>query len=134
MSKSHRRFANYFIAPRAQFIFSAQMVVGALALAELQIVVMGIPGADGSFFWAKLVLALSIVAIVLYTLVVSHRVFGPVHAMEVYADKLLAGEADGPLTLRKGDYFTDLAARLSKIQEKLAEQEESAASNMSEAS
>ncbi len=119
-TKSRRYFANYFLAPREQMVFSLQMVFGVIILAELQLVVMsGFLGGDTPFLGAQFALASSIVLIALYTLVVSHRVFGPVHAMQKYVDKMVAGEAQGPLKLRDGDYFSDLAERLSKLQSQL---------------
>ena len=41
-------------------------------------------------------------------LLITHRIAGPIHALERYIERHLAGEKQGPCTLRKGDELQEL--------------------------
>lgn len=117
MAKHKRSFWNYFLAPREQLGFSVRMVVGVFLLTQLQVFAVTAARLGGASFSASTVavFVFSSLFVLVYTMVVTHRVFGPVRAMEIYVDKLLAGENPPPMRLRGGDYFGGLAERLSKL-------------------
>lgn len=117
MTKHKRSFRNYFLAPREQLGFSIRMVVGVFLLTQLQVFAVTAARLGGALLSPTTVVVFlaSALFVLGYTMVVTHRVFGPIRAMELYVDKLIAGEEPPPLKLRSGDYFSTLADRLSKL-------------------
>lgn len=53
------------------------------------------------------------------SIVLAHRVAGAAYRLEKSLDRILEGDISEVISLRKGDYLTRLAERLSRLQERL---------------
>ena len=63
-------------------------------------------------------LGIAMVCVAAHCLLFTHRIAGPVHRFKVVFSELAAGRfPERPVTLRDGDYFTDVAAELNKAVE-----------------
>jgi hypothetical protein len=60
-----------------------------------------------------------IVIISIYSLFFSHRMAGPVYRVNVSLDKLLEGEKDFKIRVRKNDFFVDIVEKLEKLRKKM---------------
>lgn len=58
--------------------------------------------------------------IFLYTIVISHRIAGPVHRINGILRKMLEGEYPETVTLRRGDFLHSTAALLEQLSRKLS--------------
>lgn len=65
------------------------------------------------------VLFVTLVTIAFYGILFLHRVAGPVYRFRQTFLKLNDGEIPGPIKLREGDFFTETAAEINSLLEKL---------------
>lgn len=56
-----------------------------------------------------------------YTIVVSHRIAGPIYRINDVLRRMIGGEFPETVSFRKGDYFQETADLLGKLSKKLAE-------------
>lgn len=54
------------------------------------------------------------------TLIITHRIYGPIHAMRKQVELLIAGDLTARVQLRQDDEFKELASDLNKLGEKLS--------------
>ena len=59
----------------------------------------------------------SIILISLYSLFFSHRMAGPIYRMRVSLDRLLSGDYDFVIKVRKNDFFINIVERLEKLRQ-----------------
>jgi len=62
-----------------------------------------------------------LLAFLVFGILVSHRMAGPVYRIKKFINNLLKGEINDKLTLRKGDEFKDLAKPLQELAEHIKE-------------
>jgi hypothetical protein len=55
-----------------------------------------------------------------YAIVHTHRMLGSAYHIGMHLNRLNSGEKVGPLVLRDGDYFRDVAEEINALQPKLA--------------
>jgi len=65
--------------------------------------------------------ALVLVGMFAYTIVVSHRIAGPVYRINDILRRMIAGEFPFPISFRKGDYFLETAELLQTLSRQLGE-------------
>lgn len=58
------------------------------------------------------------VFLLLYGLVLSHRMAGPLYRLRIYLEQEIRGEAKQPLKFREGDYFVEIADLVNRALEK----------------
>lgn len=61
-----------------------------------------------------------------YTLVLSHRIAGPIHRINEVLKGMIEGRYPDRITLRRGDHFHTTAALLTELSRKLARETEAA--------
>jgi len=61
-----------------------------------------------------------IVIISIYSLFFSHRMAGPIYRMRVSLDKMLQGDYDFKITVRKTDFYITIIEKLEKLRQKIA--------------
>lgn len=59
-------------------------------------------------------------AVFVYTLVVSHRIAGPIYRIDAVIRQMIAGEYPDKVALRRGDHFHETADLLTALSRKLA--------------
>ena len=47
-------------------------------------------------------------------LILTHRIAGPIYRFEAFLEQVIRGENDGPVRIRKGDEFQELANRINE--------------------
>ena len=60
----------------------------------------------------------------LYTLILSHRIAGPIHRINKVLEMMLRGEYPESITLRKGDHFQKTAELLERLSQQIDRQRE----------
>jgi flagellar basal body-associated protein FliL len=60
-----------------------------------------------------------IIVISVYSLFFSHRMAGPVYRMRVSLDRLLAGDYDFKIQVRKNDFFTNIVNKLEELRQQI---------------
>lgn len=70
--------------------------------------------------WPAVILVL--VGMFGYTIVVSHRIAGPVYRINDVLRRMIAGEFPGTISFRKGDYFRETAELLQALSRQLGEE------------
>ena len=134
--KWNRSLKNFLVAPREQAIFGLRVLLLPNALVLFVALLLSGPLIGPLFQVQSLVEAthrsepvspagmmktyLGIYAVtsayfMLYVVVVSHRIFGPMVSLHRYVQRILDNEPQGDLILRKDDYFHDLAELLSRL-------------------
>lgn len=68
--------------------------------------------------WAGIVLVL---VISIFSLFFSHRMAGPIYRLRISLDKMLSGDNDFKIRVRKNDFFVNIIERLEKLRQKTAE-------------
>jgi len=69
--------------------------------------------------WPAVVIVL--VGMFAYTIVISHRIAGPIYRINEVLRKMIGGEFPDSVTFRKNDYFQETAALLETLSKRLAE-------------
>lgn len=59
-----------------------------------------------------------IIIITLYSLFFSHRMAGPIYRIRVSLDRMLQGDMDFKVKVRKNDYFVNIVDRLEQLRQK----------------
>jgi hypothetical protein len=138
---SQRKLSSYFVSPREQVVFAVRLSIVPLgillvlagmsltpAVAQLHHVATFLPPdrrleaaivADGAIDRTLIGLLAGSAYLMVYTIVVSHRIFGPVVSIRRYIRGLIEGRPQGPLVIRKDDHFHEIAALLSELDAKL---------------
>ncbi len=70
--------------------------------------------------WPAVVVVL--VGMFAYTIVVSHRIAGPVYRINDVLRKMIAGEFPASISFRKGDFFQETAELLQTLSNRLVEE------------
>jgi nitrate reductase NapE component len=69
--------------------------------------------------WPAVVIVL--IGMFAYTIVMSHRIAGPIYRINEVLRKMIGGEFPDSVTFRKNDYFQETAALLATLSKQLAE-------------
>jgi len=70
--------------------------------------------------WPAVVIV--VIGMFAYTILVSHRIAGPVYRINIVLRKLIGGEIPDTVAFRKGDYFQETAELLQSLAKRLAEE------------
>lgn len=60
----------------------------------------------------------------IYALFISHRIAGPAYRLEMAINKIIVGEYESEIRLRRKDYLSNIAAALNKLSKKLRSENE----------
>lgn len=128
--KSKRKLRNYLIDKNFQlgltwkllFIAAFSCVCTGLAvyLSVWPVVSSFVPHALAMKLELKIILRLVLMGIALavfvtaFCIVISHKIFGPVHKIEKHLDELIREGHTDKITLRKGDAMESLAKKLNE--------------------
>lgn len=66
------------------------------------------------------VIVASALTLGVYTIVHTHRMLGSAYRIGMHLTRVNNGESPGPVTLRDGDYFKDVADELNKLSPRIA--------------
>ena len=143
MGKSNRRFRNFFLLPYFQFkmgayfiILSAVFFVGFNLIVNqgfehlFQTLVISFRHDDtmlkeiyGELANAKsilfLLLSTYLATVIIFTAVLTHRIIGPIVAINKHTQELIKGNYKSRINLRKTDEFKDVSEELNKLASKL---------------
>ncbi len=61
-----------------------------------------------------------IIIISIYSIFFSHRMAGPIYRMRISLDRMLQGDYDFKINVRKTDYFITIVEKLEKLRQKIA--------------
>lgn len=75
--------------------------------------------------WPAVLLVLA--GVFVYTILVSHRIAGPIYRINAVLQTMLQGEYPENVTLRKGDHFQETAGLLEQLSRKIARKNTQAA-------
>lgn len=137
MSRKNRRVANYYLLPSIQlrlavFVMAVSMIgigiVVASGFYKLSSLHSGFRCVDDLvqlefvnfvfYVFIGLFLAIGILAF-LGGIVITHEVAGPLFAMNRHLDRVLAGELQSRIHLRKNAELQEIAEKLNQLTEKL---------------
>lgn len=73
-------------------------------------------------FWPLLLLTITqIVIISIYSIFFSHKMAGPIYRMRVSLDRMLSGDYNFIIKVRRTDFFINIVERLEKLRQKILE-------------
>ncbi len=129
--KSKRKLRNYLINNKAQLgftwkllfisILSSSLTVFAVYLSVWPVVSNFVPHSLIAQLELKVIIRLFFLGILLiaffsaFCIVISHKIFGPVHKMEKHLDQIPRDGNMEKIRLRKGDALESLARKLNKL-------------------
>ncbi len=134
-----RKFRNYLINPSLQVRIALQCAIAAIFIALLSggiaffsvWSVMTEFAPDGLIAYHRTILLTGIIlgilgiacVIAILSLIVTHRIAGPIYNIEQHVKSALNGEPVTNIQLRKGDEFHELADLINQVIEKIPPQE-----------
>jgi hypothetical protein len=79
----------------------------------------------GPLIWMTIAIC---IVISIYSIFFSHKMAGPVYRLRISLDRMLAGDLDFKINVRKNDFFTNIVEKLEQLRNKIKNSEYSSSS------